>query len=83
MTFQLIELLAAAGAKFTSKQYDALAALTAVLCERLPLYFVVGHEHIAQPSGRKCDPGPTFEWEYFKSLLEKKPQTAKLNFTFL
>ena len=48
---------------FAPAQYDALAALTVALAARYPLAAVQGHEHIAP--GRKTDPGPFFDWQFY------------------
>lgn len=55
---------------FEVAQYEALAALTIALRERYPLTDVQGHEHIAP--GRKTDPGPCFDWNFYRALLNKK-----------
>lgn len=69
-----IELEGTDSEPFESRQYDALAALTAALAERYPLADVQGHEHIAP--GRKTDPGPCFDWHKYHALwaalLKKK-----------
>jgi AmpD protein len=60
---------------FDSAQYDALTALTLALRRRYPLTDVAGHEHIA--AGRKTDPGPCFDWDYYrKSLIQNEASVA-------
>jgi AmpD protein len=55
---------------FEAAQYAALASLTNALQRHYPLTDVQGHEHIA--AGRKTDPGPLFDWEYYQKLLKEK-----------
>lgn len=55
---------------FEVAQYEALAALTIALRGHYPLTDVQGHEHIAP--GRKTDPGPCFDWNFYRALLNKK-----------
>jgi AmpD protein len=52
---------------FSPAQYMALAALTAALGARYPLAAVTGHQHIAP--GRKTDPGPFFDWDFYAQKL--------------
>lgn len=54
---------------FEVAQYEALAALTSALRGHYPLTDVQGHEHIAP--GRKTDPGPCFDWNFYHALLNK------------
>jgi AmpD protein len=54
---------------FAPAQYAALAALTLALRRHYPLTDVQGHEHIAP--GRKTDPGPCFDWDFYRALLNK------------
>ncbi|HEX3138763.1 MAG TPA: 1,6-anhydro-N-acetylmuramyl-L-alanine amidase AmpD [Rhizobacter sp.] len=62
-----IELEGLEGELFEAPQYDTLAALLRSLAQRYPLEAVVGHEHVAP--GRKCDPGPGFDWPLLQRLL--------------
>lgn len=57
---------------FTEEQYVSLAQLTHTLMRTFPeitLERIAGHEDIALPAGRKTDPGPYFDWDYYQSLL--------------
>jgi N-acetyl-anhydromuramoyl-L-alanine amidase len=77
-----IELEGTDDTPFEHAQYAALIALTAALAQRYPLTDVAGHEHIAP--GRKTDPGPYFDWAFFrKSLIQNgrlAPAAAPLRF---
>ncbi|WP_309227362.1 1,6-anhydro-N-acetylmuramyl-L-alanine amidase AmpD [Zooshikella harenae] len=53
-------------------QYQQLAKITQALMNYYPaisLDRIVGHSDIAP--ARKTDPGPAFDWKYFKHLLKK------------
>ena len=55
---------------FEEAQYETLAAITTALCDAYPALSnerIVGHSDIAP--GRKTDPGPCFNWEYYLELL--------------
>jgi AmpD protein len=55
---------------YTEAQYRALAVLTRAISERYPAITyekIVGHCDIAP--GRKTDPGASFQWDYYRQLL--------------
>jgi len=55
---------------YETAQYESLARLARLLMETWPAITpdrIVGHCDIAP--GRKTDPGHSFDWEYFSSLL--------------
>ena len=58
---------------YTEVQYRKLVELTRVIMSRWPEIRrsnIVGHCDIAP--GRKTDPGPEFDWDYYFSLLEQQ-----------
>jgi AmpD protein len=52
---------------YTDAQYRVLASLTRALAARWPLRHLAGHSDIAP--GRKRDPGPSFDWNRYGSML--------------
>ena len=77
-----IELIAREKAKFAPVQYERVVELIADMVKRLPLTFIVGHEDIATPAGRKKDPGMHFDWEKLRDLIDADPMTAHITFPF-
>jgi len=56
---------------YTKEQYQQLARLTKSLMAKYPEITperVAGHCHIAPD--RKTDPGPSFDWKYFRGLIK-------------
>ena len=53
---------------YTDAQYRVLAELGRALRRAYPITDIAGHCEIA--SGRKTDPGPSFEWTRFRASLE-------------
>ena len=65
-----IELEGTDSSGYTKVQYQQLAALTRLLMVCYPQITperIVGHSQIAP--GRKTDPGSSFDWGYYRSLL--------------
>jgi len=63
---------------YTQTQYQQLIGCTDAIMQAFPqiqLDQIVGHEDIAP--GRKTDPGPQFDWQYYKSKLNKTISSLK------
>lgn len=56
---------------YTEAQYQQLAILTSLLIEQYPqiAQHMTGHSNIAPI--RKTDPGPAFDWGYFRQLVNR------------
>ena len=63
-----VELEGLEGEPFETAQYQGLFRLLPVLWARYPGVQIAGHEHIAP--GRKCDPGPGFDWPRLQGGLQ-------------
>lgn len=69
-----IELEGSDQVPFSAAQYTRLARATQTIQQAYPaitMNRIVGHSDIAP--GRKTDPGPFFDWEYYRSLLMDQP----------
>jgi len=67
-----IELEGTDAEPYTDEQYQTLSTITHVLMGHYPALVaqnIVGHSDIAP--GRKTDPGPSFDWERYRLLLNK------------
>ncbi|WP_281560687.1 1,6-anhydro-N-acetylmuramyl-L-alanine amidase AmpD [Thalassomonas sp. RHCl1] len=63
---------------YTREQYQQLVCLVAKLQETYPLIShnnLVGHCDIAP--GRKTDPGPAFDWDYFRNCLQSMKESSQ------
>ncbi len=58
---------------YTEAQYEVLAQVTVAVMQAYPDIRperIIGHEDIARPLHRKTDPGLTFDWPRYFSLIE-------------
>ncbi len=55
-------------APFVDAQYETLAVVTRALRARYPIEDMVGHSDVAP--GRKTDPGPHFDWDRYRAMLD-------------
>jgi len=68
-----IELEGSDDTPYSEAQYEQLAALVEALLDAYPSLtseHITGHSDIAP--GRKTDPGPAFEWERWRALLQSR-----------
>ncbi len=68
-----IELEGSDQVPYTEAQYQRLAEVTGLLLSRYPALTparITGHSDIAP--GRKTDPGPAFDWDYFRAQLAQR-----------
>jgi N-acetyl-anhydromuramoyl-L-alanine amidase len=73
-----IELEGTDNTPYADPQYDQLASLVEALLATYPSLstdHIVGHNDIAP--GRKTDPGPSFEWERWRSILRSHGQVPE------
>jgi AmpD protein len=73
-----IELEGTDATAYTDPQYDQLAALVEALLATYPslsIDHITGHSDIAPE--RKTDPGPSFEWERWRSILRSHGQVRE------
>ena len=65
-----IELEGADNVPYTDSQYEALVRLTLALRKTYMLRGIAGHKDIAPQ--RKTDPGESFDWKRYLSLLQRQ-----------
>jgi AmpD protein len=70
-----VELEGTGEVPYTDAQYARLAVLARALAARYPITDIAGHSDIAP--GRKSDPGTSFDWPRFRSLLDVRRRRPK------
>ena len=71
-----IEMEGADDIPFENEQYETLALVTRLIQKAYPHITndrITGHSDIAP--GRKTDPGPKFDWEFYKGKLKQADET--------
>jgi len=68
-----IENICIHGKSYTDEQYTANAELSLWLMARygFTIDWITGHENVAVPTGRKKDPGPSFDWKKLFDLIRR------------
>ena len=75
-----VELLGDPEVGFKDAQYRALGVLCNQIRSRHPIRFILGHEHVAVPQGRKVDPGKNFDWKRLQRDLKKSRKKVAVPF---
>ena len=70
-----VELEGTGEVPYTDAQYARIAELARALAARYPIADIAGHSDIAP--GRKTDPGASFDWLRFRSLLDVRRRRSK------
>jgi len=62
---------------YTPEQIEVAVEIGALLVVTYGLQDVLGHDDIAVPVGRKCDPGPAFPMDSFRSKIMGRQDEAR------